>query len=160
MKKQGFTMMELLVAIVIIAIILVIASNPLFAFLSQTKTKQNAISLEQLMLQARSTAKTRSENIDVLFSTDKAEAVNSNGEVVNSVIFEDKIKYDATQSTISGNKITFNFQGSPLGADGEPSSFTEDSGKITICYYSETNENCLYSKTITILPVTGIVKLN
>lgn len=160
MKNTGFTLTELLVTILIISIISIIAMNPLLSFLSKSKTKQNAISVEQFLQEARVTAKTKSEDIEVVFEDSKAEMVTPDGTVLNTLDLEDKIKYDTGQSTITGNTITFNFQGSPVGPDGKVNSFTESAGKIAICYYSGSNNNCLYTKIITILPVTGIVKLN
>lgn len=159
--KQGFTLIELLITVLIIAILLGIASYPLLNFLSANRLKQNVIGAQQILQEARNYAITKSKNVDVIFTTSKVTAQTAGGTVLAEFDFENRVIFDTGNSALISDKITFNFKGSPLGDDGTVSSFSDESnGKIVMCFTSSSGNNCVRSKTMYILPVTGIVKVN
>lgn len=158
MKSNGFTLTELLVVIVVLAVLVAISSIPLLGFLAKNKLKHNTIVVEQMLKEAQGYAKSKSTKISVVFSTNDLEIQTQSGSVINDYDFEENIIYDANSSGISSNTVIFDFKGSPVSTtDAEPSDFTRTDGKIVLCYTSKNSTTCRDSKTIYVTPLTGAI---
>ncbi|MGD9580210.1 MAG: prepilin-type N-terminal cleavage/methylation domain-containing protein [Vampirovibrionia bacterium] len=158
MNNRGFTLVELLVTIVIITIVVGISLITGGTFIAKNKLNNQVIAAKQIIQEAQNYAKTKSESIKVVFNTNSVSIQDLDSNEINRLDFEDNIYYDATSSTISSNQITFNFKGSPIGSNDEPTSFTASQNEITICYKRSTNSDCEFTKDISVMPITGIPK--
>lgn len=158
MKKNiGFTLLELLVTIVVLGIVVLIASVPLLDFLARNKVKHNTIAVKQFLQEAQNYAKARSTEISVFFTDSQMTIETASGAQLNSLSFEENIKYDASSSGLTSDRLIYNFKGSPIiTSDAEPEDFQTDNGKITICYFGGDGD-CNFSNTLFVNPLTGVV---
>lgn len=161
MQNKGFTLIELLVTILIIGVVATIASIPALTLVQKNKLNNDVTATMQIIQEAQNYSTTRSTTVVLDFS-DPAKVVfnNENGEEMNSYEYQSDIYYSSEDSTITSDIVTYNFKGSPLGADGEVTSFEEANGMIALCYRAPTATNCKYTKSIKIAPVTGVPTLD
>ncbi|MEW5820083.1 MAG: prepilin-type N-terminal cleavage/methylation domain-containing protein [Cyanobacteriota bacterium] len=158
MKKNGFTLLELLVTILIIGIVVGISTLPALTLVAKNKLNNAATSVKQMVQEAQSYATTKSTNINLIFSDSSISIQTEDGTDLNTYNFEDNIKFDSTNSGFDNNTLIFNYKGSPVDASGDSNSFSADDLKFTLCYHSSNNDTCKYSKTLYVAPITGTVK--
>ena len=158
MRNNGFTLMELMVTVLIIGVVVSISLMTSNGFIGKNKLNNAITSTKQLIQEAQSYAKTKSINMQVVFSSNGVTVQSEDGDSYNQYDFEDNVFYSPDNSTIDSEILTFNFKGSPLGSDGEIGTFTNSVNSITLCYSGDSS-TCKYDKTILVAPLTGATSI-
>jgi len=163
MKRNGFTLFEVLITCVIVGAVACIAIPQIMPYLSEFSLNKNTQALEQSVKEARSTALKKSRFIYIDFSQATVNHDDSggliqikqnDGTVISESYLDKDILFDSSSSTIASNKVTFDYMGQPVGDSNLPENFTESNNKITVKYNGST-----LSKSITISPITGATSI-
>ncbi|EKE04148.1 MAG: hypothetical protein ACD_20C00101G0001 [uncultured bacterium] len=165
--KQGFTMLEALITLVIIGVLSLIAVPSLMHQIKDWRVKEDSLIVEQAIKEARSNAITRSRTCLLDFSQAAThngtngglvQVKQNDGTVISQFYLSDNVLYNNSASTISGDEIRFDFRGQPVDSSGATSGFTTSTNQVTISYYS--GSTAIASKSITVTPVTGYTIIN
>lgn len=166
-RKKAFTLLELLTVIVIGGIVATISIPNLVPQMRELSVERGAMQVEQAINEARSFAIKKSRNVYIDFSQANANQENNGGLVQilqendNSILYdfslEKNVIFKNESSTINNNRVTFDYQGQPLGPSGNASGF-DDTNNIIYIGYSKIDKN-VPSKKLTITPFTASVTL-
>jgi len=163
MKKEGFTLFEIIITCVIIGAIACIAIPQIMPYLSEFSLNKNTQALEQSIKEARSIALKKSRLVYIDFSQAATNHDDSggliqikqnDGTVISESYLDKNILFDSSSSTIANNKVTFDYMGQPVGDSNLPENFIESNNKITVKYSGSD-----LSKSITISPITGATSI-
>ncbi len=165
-KNKAFTLLELLVTVMILGLLAMLSISNVLNTVPEFETDEDSKKVEQALRQARSIAIRESRNINADFSS----AINNKGDnggiitieqadgtIIKSIVLSHNVLFNSSTSTISDNKVAFDYLGQPVDNTGEVTGFTEDNNLVTISFYKSNAPK--YSKNILISPVTGNTRL-
>lgn len=165
--KQGFTLLEVLITLVIIGVLSFIAVPSLMHQIKDWQVKEDVLKVEQAIKEARSNAITRSRTCFLDFSQASThngtngglvQVKQSDNTLISQSYLSDNVLYNSSASTIPSDEIRFDFRGQPVDNSGATTGFTTSTNQVTISYYSEST--AIASRSISITPVTGYTTIN
>ena len=161
-KNNGFTLLELLTSFVVIGLITSIAMSNALSQNPNLKVRADIKMAEQALKKARGIAIKKSCTIKADFSSALANNGNnggiiniedSNGNILDSVVLDRNVLFNANSSTLQNNYVSFDYRGEPVNSSGVVSGFNNTNNTVTISYYQGNSVKA--SKSVTVLPMTG-----
>lgn len=166
-KRKGFTILELIIASVILGVVATMAISPVFGDLPEHKVNNDIITVEQALKMTKSEATKTSS----LIITDFAQAASNNGDtggliqvkdsdgtVLRSFSMNKNVLYNSGASTIANNQVRFDYKGQPVDKFDGVRGFEESSNTISISFYNK--QGAAATKSLEVQPVTGNIKIN
>ncbi|MFH0703252.1 MAG: type II secretion system protein [bacterium] len=164
-QKKAFTLLELLISLVIVGIVSLITIPNILTQIKVFQVKEDISNIEQVLKEARSTSINKSRSIYIDFSQANIHhgadgglvQIKQNETVLSEFYLSDDVLYNVTRSTLSNNKMGFDYRGQPIKSSGSVEGFTENNNTITISYYKDADP--LVSKSLTVNPITGNIEI-
>ncbi len=157
---KGFSLLELIIISVIIAVISTMAISGIMGDIPQHKIKNDLITVEQALKTAMSTAIKTSGTITADFngaaqgsSLGIIEIKNSDGNILDSFALNENIFYNPSDSSVENNMIKFDFKGRPVDSSGTTEGFDYAVNKVSISFYKNTTP--VATGSIRIEPITA-----
>ena len=166
-KHKGFSLVELIIATIVVGVVASMAMAPVFGDLPEHKVKNDIITVEQALKIAKSEAAKTSDTV----TADFALAASNNGEhggliqikasdgvVLTSFSLNKSVLYNSGASTIANNQVRFDYRGQPIDSLGDVSGFTTAANTIAISFHDK--HGIAATETLKVQPLTGNIKID